>query len=116
MPEIKTMKGPLRQVFQNLIGNALKYYKKGKTPVINISSEETESYWQFSVEDNGIGIEPEYQQKIFEIFQRLHNKDEYSGTGIGLAIVKKIVESLGGQIWVKSHDAQGSIFFFTIKK
>lgn len=116
LPEIKTMKGPLRQVFQNLIGNALKYYKKGKTPVINISSEETESYWQFSVEDNGIGIEPEYQQKIFEIFQRLHNKDEYSGTGIGLAIVKKIVESLGGQIWVKSHDAQGSIFFFTIKK
>ena len=116
LPVIRTMKSPLRQVFQNLVGNALKYHRKAIAPVISIAFEETPAYWQFSVEDNGIGIDPEYQQKIFEIFQRLHNKDEYSGTGIGLAIVKKIVESLGGRILVESSLEKGSIFFFTIKK
>jgi PAS domain S-box-containing protein len=116
LPVIRTMKSPLRQVFQNLVGNALKYHRKDTAPVISIAFEETSAYWQFSVEDNGIGIDPEYQQKIFEIFQRLHNKDEYSGTGIGLAIVKKIVESLGGRILVESTLEKGSIFFFTIKK
>ncbi len=116
LPVIRTMKGPLRQVFQNLIGNALKYRRKEIAPVISISFEETPAYWQFSIEDNGIGIDPEYHHKIFEIFQRLHNKDEYSGTGIGLAIVKKIIESLGGRILVESAAETGSIFFFTIKK
>lgn len=116
LPVIRTMRNPLRQVFQNLVGNALKYHKKDIAPVISISFDQSPAYWQFSVKDNGIGVEREYHKKIFEIFQRLHNKDEYSGTGIGLAIVKKIVENLGGRILIESEAEKGCIFFFTIKK
>lgn len=116
LPTIITAKSLLSQVFQNLIGNALKYYKKEEAPLIIISSEENETHWQFSIKDNGIGIAKEYFEKIFVIFQRLHHKGEYSGTGIGLAIVKKIVENLGGEIWLQSEENKGSAFFFTIKK
>lgn len=116
LPLIKSHKSPLLQLFQNLIGNALKYSRKDTAPIIRISFTSDDDYWEFKVEDNGIGIDEEYFEKIFVIFQRLHNKDEYSGTGMGLAVTKKIVESLGGRIWVKSAVNLGSEFYFTIPK
>jgi PAS domain S-box-containing protein len=116
MPVIKTYKTPIRQVFQNLISNSLKYHRLGIAPEIHISCNETAKYFQFLVKDNGIGIASEYFDKIFIIFQRLHNKEEYSGTGMGLAIAKKIVESLGGKIWVESEEGKGSTFYFTLLK
>jgi PAS domain S-box-containing protein len=116
LPTFKTYKTPIRQVFQNLISNSLKYHKANTAPLIVISCKETKTHYQFEVKDNGIGIAPEYFDKIFIIFQRLHNKDEYSGTGMGLAIAKKIVENLGGKIWVKSEEGKGSTFYFTLLK
>jgi PAS domain S-box-containing protein len=116
LPAFQTYKTPIRQVFQNLISNSLKYHRAGISSVISISCKETKTHFQFSVKDNGIGIAPEYFDKIFIIFQRLHNKDEYSGTGMGLAIAKKIVENLGGKIWVRSEDGKGSTFYFTLLK
>lgn len=116
LPKIKAFLAPIKQIFQNLIGNSLKYSKVDQSPIITITSEETSYVWKFIIQDNGIGINAEYFEKIFIIFQRLHNKDEYSGTGIGLAITKKIVENLGGQIWVESQEGIGSAFHFTIPK
>jgi PAS domain S-box-containing protein len=116
LPNIKGSKAALLQVFQNLIGNALKYQMPEEQPQININVEEKEKYWQFEVKDNGIGIEEKYFDKIFIIFQRLHNREEYSGTGIGLAICKKIVENHGGKIWVTSKKEKGSSFYFTLMK
>jgi len=116
LPTIQTYKTPVRQVFQNLIGNSLKYHKANEAPVISITCKETKTHFQFSIEDNGIGIAPEYFDKIFIIFQRLHNKDEYSGTGMGLAIAKKIIENLGGKIWIESREGKGSTFYFTLLK
>jgi light-regulated signal transduction histidine kinase (bacteriophytochrome) len=115
LPVIRTYRVPFRQVFQNLVGNAIKYHAD-QAPVINISCKETKTQYQFAVKDNGIGMAPEYFDKIFIIFQRLHNKDEYSGTGMGLAIAKKIVENLGGKIWVESAVGMGSTFYFTIPR
>ncbi len=114
LPTITSYKTPVRQIFQNLIGNALKYCKKDTTPSIHIKYEKKEDHWLFSVEDNGIGIDPQFHDKIFAIFQRLHNKEEYSGTGIGLAITKKIIENLGGKIWLTSELNNGSTFYFTL--
>jgi PAS domain S-box-containing protein len=116
LPTIQTFKTPIRQVLQNLISNSLKYHKKGEPPVIHISCEETDFLITISIKDNGIGINKDYFDKIFIIFQRLHNKDEYSGTGMGLAITKKIVENLGGTIWLTSEEGQGTTFNFTILK
>ncbi|MEQ7802123.1 PAS domain-containing protein [Pedobacter sp. ASV1-7] len=116
LPTITTYKPPIRQVFQNLIGNSLKYQKPGVNPVISISCGELGTYWLFSITDNGIGIDTQFFDKIFVIFQRLHNKDEYSGTGMGLAITKKIVENLGGKIWVESEENKGTTFHFSILK
>lgn len=116
LPEIVTYHSPLIQVFQNLIGNALKYSKEEVAPIIEITAEEQDKEWKFAVKDNGIGISQEFNDKIFIIFQRLHHKSEYSGTGMGLAIVKKIIEGLGGKIWVESEEGKGSIFYFTILK
>ncbi|MDB5202987.1 MAG: sensor signal transduction histidine kinase [Ferruginibacter sp.] len=116
LPTLPMYKIPLRQVFQNLISNALKYHKEDEAPVINISAEEQATYWQVSVSDNGIGIDKEYFDQIFVIFKRLHNKDQYSGTGIGLAVCKKIIENFGGKIWLSSGENQGSTFYFTIPK
>ena len=116
LPVIVSHKTPLRQLFQNLIGNSLKYHRNGIIPIINIDCSDLGDFWEFTISDNGIGIEKEYHEKIFVIFQRLHNKDEYSGTGIGLAICRKIVESLGGKIWVESEINKGSIFHFTLSK
>ncbi|MDN3657001.1 PAS domain S-box protein [Ferruginibacter paludis] len=116
LPVLYAYRSPIMQVFQNLLGNSVKYIKKGIVPQIKISAEETPGYWQFSIADNGIGIEPEYFGKIFIIFQRLHNQNEFSGTGIGLAISKKIIENLGGRIWLESVPGKGTTFYFTIKK
>ncbi|MEO7044790.1 MAG: ATP-binding protein, partial [Ferruginibacter sp.] len=116
LPVLKTFKPPLLQVFQNLLSNSLKYHSKEDAVKIVVSVKENENNWEFSVSDNGIGIAPEYFDKIFTIFQRLHNKDEYSGTGIGLAISKKIIENMGGNIWVESEEGKGSTFYFTLLK
>ena len=114
LPIINTHKTPIRQVFQNLISNALKYHKTGCPPEITITCYPEKSHWHFVVSDNGIGIEQAYHDKIFVIFQRLHSKEEYSGTGIGLAITKKIIESIGGSIWLNSEKNMGCEFHFTI--
>lgn len=116
LPKLQFYAAPLKIIFQNLISNALKYSKSNSTPSIDITSKETSIAWEFIIQDNGIGIDPEYFEKIFIIFQRLHNKDEFSGTGMGLAITKKIVENLGGKIWVESKEGIGSNFHFTIPK
>lgn len=116
LPELEVEEPVLRQLFSNLIGNALKYYSKERQPEIKISSLEKEKYWEFKITDNGIGIEEEFKEQIFIIFQRLHQRDEYDGTGIGLAICKKIVDNFGGKIWVDSRPGEGSSFYFTIPK
>jgi PAS domain S-box-containing protein len=116
LPVFNTYKVPLRQAFQNLIGNALKYQKPGNLPVITIGANEEKLNWRFSVKDNGIGISQQHFERIFVIFQRLHVKEVYSGTGVGLAITKKIIESIGGKIWVESSEGNGSTFIFIIPK
>lgn len=111
-----TFRPPITQIIQNLIGNALKYSKPDVAPEINILAIDLPTCWQISVSDNGLGIKDEYFDKIFIMFQRLHLKEEYEGTGIGLSIVKKIVDGLGGKIWVESEYHIGSTFHFTIAK
>jgi light-regulated signal transduction histidine kinase (bacteriophytochrome) len=113
LPIVQANPLQMGQVLQNLIGNALKFC--GATPPhVHIHVSQTPQAWQFAIQDNGIGIEPKYAERIFGIFQRLHTRTEYPGTGIGLAICQKIVERQGGRIWVDSRPSQGSTFYFTI--
>ncbi len=115
MPTIIADKTQMLQVFQNLIANAIKFQVKDRSPEIKIRSEKRDDEWLFSVEDNGIGIEKQYHDKVFIIFRQLHSKAKFSGTGIGLAIVKKIVERHGGSVWFESVSGKGTVFYFTIK-
>jgi PAS domain S-box-containing protein len=116
LPVISGYATEIKQLFQNLISNSLKFRKPGEPPVISISVMPKEEHWQFKVTDNGIGIDEKYWERIFIIFQRLHTKNEYDGTGIGLAHCKKITELHNGKIWVDSVAGEGSTFYFTIKK
>jgi PAS domain S-box-containing protein len=113
LPQVYGNSSQLIQLFQNLLGNAIAFHRE-EPPQIEISVASVEGQWLFSVRDNGIGIENEYLDRIFIIFQRLHSKTEYPGTGIGLAVCKKIVERHGGQIWVESQPDRGSTFYFTL--
>jgi signal transduction histidine kinase len=103
------------QVFQNLIGNSIKYRREGVVPEIHVSAQVEGDSWIFSVRDNGIGIEPRYQSDVFQPFRRLHGRD-IPGSGIGLATCKKIVEAHGGAIWVESQPGSGSTFFFRLPR
>ena len=109
------MGGPvqLTQVFQNLVGNALKFQGVGE-PKVDVEAHRHNGEWVFSVKDNGIGIDPKYFERIFVIFQRLHTRQEYPGTGMGLAICKRIIERHGGRMWVESTPGEGSTFLFTL--
>ncbi len=113
LPTVMADGGQLGQLFQNLIGNGIKFHGE-EPPRVYVSAERRTHEWLFSVRDNGIGVDPQYAERIFVIFQRLHNREEYPGTGIGLAMCKKIVERHGGRIWVKSQTGQGATFHFTL--
>jgi PAS domain S-box-containing protein len=113
LPKVLADGAQLGQVFQNLIGNALKY-RGDAPPRIHISAAQEGDMWVFSVRDNGIGIDPDYHERVFVIFQRLHTREEGSGTGMGLAVCKKIVERHGGRIWLESELGKGATFYFTI--
>ena len=116
LPVLRAVPSAISQVFQNLIGNAIKYQPKGAHPIITVDALETATHWQFSIADNGIGILQTDLTTIFTIFKKLHSKEEYAGSGIGLAICKKIVEQHGGEIWVNSIEGKGSTFYFTVLK
>jgi light-regulated signal transduction histidine kinase (bacteriophytochrome) len=115
LPQVRGDELQLSQLFQNLIGNALKF-RGQSVPRVHVSAVETRADWEISVRDNGIGIEPQYFERIFMVFQRLHTKGDYPGTGIGLAICKKVVERHGGHISVESTPGEGSRFQFTLPK
>ncbi len=114
LPVVSGDVSQLRQLFQNLIANAIKYREKDKLVEVDILVKQDGDHWQFSIADNGIGIDPQFYSRIFDVFQRLHTRDQYSGTGIGLAICKKIVARHGGRIWIESTSGKGSTFYFTL--
>jgi len=116
LPVITAPVMAIKLIFQNLVSNALKYQAIGVQPIVKVTAYETDTHWQFDIEDNGIGIDKVNHEAIFQLFKRLHTKKEYPGTGMGLATCKKIVDMLGGLIWVKSAEGGGSIFSFTVEK
>ncbi|MBM3315974.1 hypothetical protein FJY71_09120, partial [candidate division WOR-3 bacterium] len=113
LPRVMADDRQLEQLFQNLVGNAVKFQREG-TPKVHVRAERSNGGWMFSVRDNGIGIDRQYADRIFQVFQRLHTRDEFPGTGIGLAVCKKIVERHGGRIWVESEPGSGADFRFTL--
>jgi light-regulated signal transduction histidine kinase (bacteriophytochrome) len=113
LPDVMADSTQLIQIFQNLIINGIKFHSDG-APQVHVSAEKKENEWVFSVRDNGIGIDPQYSKRIFEIFKRLHKREEYPGTGIGLAICNKIIERHNGRMWVESELGKGSTFYFTL--
>jgi light-regulated signal transduction histidine kinase (bacteriophytochrome) len=113
LPTVNIDPVQLSQLFQNLISNAIKF-RSDAPPEIYISADRQDNAWRFAVRDNGIGIEPQYAERVFMIFQRLHTRKKYAGTGIGLSLCKKIVERHGGKIWVESEPGKGSTFYFTV--
>ena len=115
LPTLVADKGQVARLFQNLVDNAIKF-RGEEAPRIHVSAEEKGHEWVFSVRDSGIGIDPQYFGRVFVVFQRLHGKGEHKGTGIGLAISKRIVERHGGRIWIESEPGQGSTFYFSIRK
>lgn len=116
LPTLPVDRGQMVRLFQNLIGNALKYRNPERRPVIHVSVEDRDEEWAISIADNGIGFDPVHAASIFTAFHRLHTQEEYSGSRVGLAICRKIVEGHGGRIWAVSRPAQGSIFSFTLPK
>jgi light-regulated signal transduction histidine kinase (bacteriophytochrome) len=114
LPTMQVDQGQMVRLFQNLVGNALKYRNSDTPPIIHVSAEQKKSAWVITVRDNGIGFDPKYAKDIFSPFKRLHGQQEYSGTGIGLAICRRIVERHGGNIWAESQPGQGSNFHFCI--
>ena len=116
LPVILASATEIKLLFRNLISNALKYQSANKQPIVEISCEENKTNWQFVVKDNGIGIDSKNLETVFRLFKRLHSNEAYTGTGMGLAICKKIVENHGGNIWIESEEGKGSKFYFTISK
>ncbi len=116
LPIIHAEHTAIKLIFQNLIGNALKYQKPGNQPHISIGVKDKMSFWEFAVTDNGIGIPNDSKNNVFQLFKRLHSKDEYPGTGMGLSICSKIINNLGGEIWVESEEGKGATFYFSIPK
>jgi PAS domain S-box-containing protein len=114
LPKLPVQQVELQQLFQNLIGNSIKYRKDDLPPRIVIRAERGNGMWRFSVQDNGIGIAPEYHEQVFGLFKRLHGGAKYAGSGIGLAICRKIVERRGGRIWIESNEGEGATLFFTL--
>jgi light-regulated signal transduction histidine kinase (bacteriophytochrome) len=114
LPVVLADVSQMGQLFQNLIGNALKFRSNERRPEVHIGVRTQDGRWLFAVKDNGIGIESEHRERVFLLFQRLHSRSEFPGTGIGLAICKKIVERYGGRIWFESQPGQGTTFFFTL--
>jgi len=114
LPDVRADEMQLVQLFQNLAGNAIKY-RTARAPEVHVSAQQKRGKWHFSVKDNGLGIEAQYHERIFGMFQRLHNRTEFSGTGIGLAICRKIVERNGGDISVTSQPGHGSTFHFSLE-
>ncbi len=114
LPTLPGDHSQLEQLLQNLISNAIKFHKHDAPPRVHVAAHTDGDHWLISVEDNGIGIESRFADRIFAIFQRLHTRREYPGTGIGLAICKKIVERHGGRIWMQSTPGKGTTFYFTL--
>jgi PAS domain S-box-containing protein len=115
LPRLRMHEFQLEQIFQNLIGNAIRY-RSSAPPRIRVTAAQQDAEWLFSVQDNGIGIDPQYKEQIFGIFKRLHSNSDYPGTGMGLAICERIVQRTGGRIWVESEAGRGSTFYFTIPR